>query len=190
MTIRKAHTVAASTYRKTAQKKILDHAGWSALAPKPVVLTKGTFDILHAGHLALFSYCAYKARECGADAMVAVVVETDESVRARKGKNRPYQAQSERALQIALLENVDVVLLAAKSELPDVVRAVRPRVYVKGMDTAGTEQSSETQNLVIDVDVTRNLERSDMDEACDFIVFTDDGSVSTSSLVKRILESK
>ncbi|HNV45384.1 MAG TPA: adenylyltransferase/cytidyltransferase family protein, partial [Candidatus Woesebacteria bacterium] len=55
-----------------------------------VVLTQGSFDLVHIGHA---RYCE-KAKSFGD--LLIVGVDSDEKVRARKGKNRPIVPQDER----------------------------------------------------------------------------------------------
>jgi D-beta-D-heptose 7-phosphate kinase / D-beta-D-heptose 1-phosphate adenosyltransferase len=93
-----------------------------------VVTTNGCFDILHAGHVS----CLETARGFGD--LLIVGVNTDESVRALKGKGRPVNPLLERMRVLAGLRSVDLVCPFAELT-PDVfLRAVRPRVHVKGGD--------------------------------------------------------
>src|SRR3954470_24902960 len=68
-----------------------------------LVFTNGCFDILHVGHV---RYLA-KARALG-DALL-VAINSDRSVRALKGTNRPVMNEAERAEILAALEAVDFV---------------------------------------------------------------------------------
>lgn len=97
--------------------------------PRPVVLTNGVFDILHRGHV---TYLA-QARSLGASLVVAV--NSDESVRMLgKGPDRPINNEKDRAAVLAALESVDRVVIF-KDKVPlEVVRKVRPDIYVKGGD--------------------------------------------------------
>lgn len=97
--------------------------------PRPLVFTNGVFDILHRGHV---SYLA-AARAMGAALVVAI--NTDASVRMLgKGDDRPYNAQNDRALVLAALASVDMVLFFAERTPCDLIRMVRPDIYVKGGD--------------------------------------------------------
>src|SRR5215470_18605231 len=68
-----------------------------------IVLTNGCFDLLHAGHL---SYLR-QARELGDKLMVAV--NSDTSIRALKGINRPINSQKSRIEALSSLQFVDYV---------------------------------------------------------------------------------
>lgn len=102
-------------------------AGWSA-AGQRVVLTNGCFDLLHAGHV---QYLA-AARALG-DVLI-VAINDDSSVARLKGPGRPLQSLEDRSLVLAALRAVDAVVAFDGDTAVDVVRAVRPDVYVKGGD--------------------------------------------------------
>lgn len=96
---------------------------------RPLVFTNGVFDILHRGHV---TYLA-AARAMGASLIVAI--NTDQSVRMLgKGDDRPYNHETDRALVLAGLASVDRVVFFATRTPCDLVREVRPDIYVKGGD--------------------------------------------------------
>ena len=93
-----------------------------------LVFTNGCFDLLHVGHVRYLQ----AARDCG-DAL-AVAVNGDASVRALKGPTRPINSEADRAEVLAALECVDFVTFFHTSRVDEVIRIVRPHVYVKGGD--------------------------------------------------------
>jgi len=93
-----------------------------------VVFTNGCFDLLHRGHA---EYLA-QARGC-ADALL-VAVNSDASVRALKGPERPIVSEADRAYLLASLEAVDAVVIFSDTRPLEVFPAVVPDVYVKGGD--------------------------------------------------------
>lgn len=95
-----------------------------------VVLSNGAFDLLHAGHV---TYLA-AARALG-DVLI-VALNSDRSVRAYKGPNRPIVPQEQRGIVLAALRSVDYVTLFDTPTAEHVVAALRPDVYVKGGDYA------------------------------------------------------
>ncbi len=97
---------------------------------KQVVLTNGCFDLLHIGHLRYLE----KARQLGD--LLVVGVNSDESVRALKGAERPILPESARAELVAGLECVDYVVLFSEPNAVNLVEMVRPTYYVKGGDYA------------------------------------------------------
>jgi D-glycero-beta-D-manno-heptose 1-phosphate adenylyltransferase len=97
---------------------------------KELVFTNGCFDILHRGHVAYLNY----ARSQG-DALV-VAVNTDASIKANKGENRPIHQEDDRAYVVGSLRAVDYVVYFADQEPKDVVAQILPQVLVKGNDWA------------------------------------------------------
>jgi rfaE bifunctional protein nucleotidyltransferase chain/domain len=98
---------------------------------RPMVFTNGVFDILHRGHA---SYLA-QARDFGASLVVGV--NSDASVKLLgKGDDRPINSQEDRMALLAALESVDLVILFANKTPVELIKRVRPDVYVKGGDYA------------------------------------------------------
>lgn len=180
-----ATTASASSMHSRARGKVFHAESLPVVAANAAVVTKGTFDLLHAGHLALIAFCSQQAAAMDSKSVV-VVVESDESVRSRKGPRRPIQPQEQRALQIALLSDVQVVVVASKNELPKVLAHMQPAVYVKGMDTSGALDTTETSNATLSLSAAVNGELLSLPQSCRVVVFTDDGSLSTSAIIQRI----
>lgn len=101
-----------------------------ALAGLRVVFTNGCFDLIHDGHL---RYLA-AARELG-DILV-VGLNSDASVQRLKGPQRPVKNQDGRALLLASLLQVDLVVIFDEDTPADLIRMVHPDVLVKGGDWA------------------------------------------------------
>jgi D-beta-D-heptose 7-phosphate kinase/D-beta-D-heptose 1-phosphate adenosyltransferase len=95
---------------------------------KRIVFTNGCFDLLHPGHMRYLD----AARQLG-DYLV-VAVNTDRSVKAIKGANRPIQSQDERTELLAALSFVDAVVLFDQDNPLEVIRHLVPNVLVKGGD--------------------------------------------------------
>jgi D-beta-D-heptose 7-phosphate kinase/D-beta-D-heptose 1-phosphate adenosyltransferase len=93
-----------------------------------VVFTNGVFDLLHPGHVRYLR----DARVLG-DALI-VAVNSDRSVRALKGPNRPVNAEQERAEVLRGLGSVDAVVIFDEDTPHRVIRAIQPDVLVKGAD--------------------------------------------------------
>ena len=94
-----------------------------------IVFTNGCFDLLHRGHI---EYLAQTA-DCGDKLIVAV--NSDESVnKLNKGVNRPLQDEYSRALIIASLAFVDLVIIFNEQTPIHLIRDILPSVLVKGGD--------------------------------------------------------
>ena len=100
-----------------------------AALPGPVVFTNGVFDVLHRGHA---TYLA-QARALGASLVVGV--NTDASARSLgKGPDRPLNNEADRATLLAALESVSLVTWFDEDTPVELLRALRPQIYVKGGD--------------------------------------------------------
>lgn len=95
-----------------------------------LVFTNGVFDLLHPGHV---RYLA-EARAHGTHLIVAV--NSDRSVRAIKGPERPINAERDRAEVLAALAVVDAVVVFDEDDPYAIISAIQPDVLVKGADWA------------------------------------------------------
>jgi D-glycero-beta-D-manno-heptose 1-phosphate adenylyltransferase len=93
-----------------------------------VVFTNGCFDILHLGHVDYLE----KASALGQKMVVAL--NTDQSVSALKGPERPINKEYARARIIASLSFVDAVILFGEETPLSVIEALVPDILVKGND--------------------------------------------------------
>ena len=111
-----------------------------AAAPPPdgersgvLVATGGCFDLLHAGHVATLQ----AARALG-DRLV-VCVNSDASVARLKGPGRPLQPVEDRVRILRALACVDDVVVFEEDTPEQVLRTLRPKLWVKGGDYSGVE---------------------------------------------------
>jgi rfaE bifunctional protein nucleotidyltransferase chain/domain/rfaE bifunctional protein kinase chain/domain len=93
-----------------------------------VVATGGCFDLLHTGHLRTLR----AARALG-DCLV-VCLNSDSSVRALKGADRPINNQTDRAELLAGLDCVDAVAIFTDNTPIPLLNRLRPDIWVKGGD--------------------------------------------------------
>lgn len=98
-----------------------------------IVFTNGCFDILHKGHVSYLQ----KAKELG-DILV-VGLNSDHSVKALKGEERPINSQEDRAYLLASLECVDFVIIFDELTPYELIKEISPSVLVKGADYEGKE---------------------------------------------------
>ncbi|MEV7124597.1 D-glycero-beta-D-manno-heptose 1-phosphate adenylyltransferase [Streptomyces sp. NPDC093260] len=98
-----------------------------------VVAAGGCFDLLHAGHVGLLQ----AARRIG-DCLV-VCVNSDASVRRRKGDGRPVNPLADRTRVLRALACVDAVAVFDEDTPERLLSELRPDVWVKGGDYAGAD---------------------------------------------------
>ncbi|MFH1681351.1 MAG: D-glycero-beta-D-manno-heptose 1-phosphate adenylyltransferase [Candidatus Eisenbacteria bacterium] len=131
------------------------------------VFTNGCFDILHVGHVDVLR----RAKEAGD--LLAVGLNTDESVRRLKGEGRPLVGEGERGEVVAALEMVDFVVLFGEETPARLIERLRPDVLVKGGDYSPDE--------IVGADTVRG-------SGGEVIVVPLRAGVSTRGLVERIVE--
>lgn len=102
-------------------------AQWRLLS-KSIAFTNGVFDILHQGHIFSLSQAAKEAD------LLIVGLNTDSSVKRLKGESRPLHNQDARALLLASLQIVDVVVLFEEDTPLELIKSLMPDVLVKGGD--------------------------------------------------------
>ncbi|MBN1905196.1 MAG: D-glycero-beta-D-manno-heptose 1-phosphate adenylyltransferase [Deltaproteobacteria bacterium] len=95
---------------------------------KRIVFTNGCFDILHIGHARYL----HEAKSLGDFLIVAV--NSDRSVKALKGPERPVVPENERSEMIAALGCVDMAIIFDEETPYEVIKKIVPHVLVKGGD--------------------------------------------------------
>lgn len=95
---------------------------------RKVVFTNGCFDLLHPGHVSYLE----EARRQG-DFLV-VGLNSDSSVRAIKGPERPVSDEQSRARVLAALGAVDRVVLFHEETPLNLITTIIPDILVKGAD--------------------------------------------------------
>ena len=95
---------------------------------RTIVFTNGVFDILHAGHVQLLR----QAKTLG-DILV-VGVNSDRSAQQSKARHRPIHSERDRAALVDALDMVDYVVLFDEAIPLELLRKLRPQLFVKGGD--------------------------------------------------------
>ncbi|MGA0332754.1 MAG: adenylyltransferase/cytidyltransferase family protein [Kiritimatiellia bacterium] len=98
------------------------------LSGEKVVMTNGTFDLLHAGHVGYLEW----SRKQG-DRLI-VGLNTDASIQRIKGDKRPLVLEPHRATLLAGLECVDAVVLFDEDEPKELIARLLPDILVKASD--------------------------------------------------------
>jgi rfaE bifunctional protein nucleotidyltransferase chain/domain len=93
-----------------------------------VVFTNGCFDILHLGHVDYLE----KASQTGSQLIVGI--NTDRSVKALKGPERPIHSEYARARLIAALGFVSMVIIFDEDTPLELIKSLAPDVLIKGND--------------------------------------------------------
>ena len=89
-------------------------------------LCHGVFDFIHFGHIKYFE----KAKNLTGKLIVSIT--PDEFV--NKGPNRPYYDTIKRSEMLASLEIVDLVIINNKPDAIDLIKKIKPKYYVKGVE--------------------------------------------------------
>ena len=95
---------------------------------KKVGLCHGGFDLLHAGHIKHFESAK---KLCD---ILFVSITSDKFVALRKGSGRPVFNEKLRAYMIASTEFVDYVMISDFNLGVEVIKALKPDYYIKGID--------------------------------------------------------
>jgi D-beta-D-heptose 7-phosphate kinase / D-beta-D-heptose 1-phosphate adenosyltransferase len=122
-----AHQAPAEAKVCTPQRMAEEVARWKARGLR-VGFTNGCFDILHKGHVAYLN----QARSW-CDRLI-VGVNDDASVRRLKGESRPVNDLESRAVVLAGLGAVDLVVPFEADTPIELIELARPDVLIKGAD--------------------------------------------------------
>lgn len=95
---------------------------------KRIGFTNGCFDLIHPGHISLLAQARAKC-----DRLV-VGLNSDASVQRLKGAGRPVQGEMARAIVLASLAMVDLVVIFGEDTPETLIHALRPDALIKGAD--------------------------------------------------------
>ncbi|OGR04328.1 MAG: hypothetical protein A2284_16955 [Deltaproteobacteria bacterium RIFOXYA12_FULL_61_11] len=100
-----------------------------------VIFTNGCFDMLHFGHIEFFR----QARALGD--LLVVATNSDRSIRAIKGQNRPHIRERQRLYLLASIDCIDHLILFDDETPLRLLEALRPQILVKAghQDIVGAE---------------------------------------------------
>jgi len=123
-------------------KLVADYVKQQRQRHKKIVLTQGSFDMLHIGHA---RYCK-EAKSYG-DILI-VGVDSDQKIKKRKGEDRPIVPEDERLEMLTYLTSVDLAVLkklsAPKWEL---IKIIKPDVLIATKETYKPEQIEELKKI-------------------------------------------
>ncbi len=117
-------------------KKINDLVKIRQKIKKKYVLCHGVFDIVHPGHLHHLAYAKSKAN------YLIASVTSDKFI--NKGIYRPHVPEKLRALNLAMLEIVDYVVINNEKESLNILSKLKPDFYAKGFEYSRNNRPIET----------------------------------------------
>lgn len=94
-------------------------------------MVNGCFDLLHPGHVELFRQARSRCD------VLFVAVNTDNSVKALKGNDRPFVPEEGRLMMVGSTRFVDYVVPIEESTCMALVDAINPDVYVTTTEHMG-----------------------------------------------------
>ena len=137
---------------------------------KKIGITFSTFDLLHAGHIAML---AEAKNHC--DYLIAGL-QTDPTIDRPETKNKPVQSIVERQIQLASCRFVDeVVVYSTEQDLIDLLLILPVDVRILGVEYAHTDFSGRQEGG---------------DKGIEHIFNSRDHSFSSSSLRKRVADAQ
>lgn len=98
-----------------------------------IIFTNGCFDLLHSGHIKIIK----ESKKLG-DILI-VAINSDSSVKKLKGPERPVVKAAERAQLLALLDEVDYVIIFNELTPLKVIKQLKPHTITKGGDYRESE---------------------------------------------------
>jgi len=104
---------------------------------KKVVLTSGTFDLLHYGHV---KYLEEAKKTGGKNAELIVIVARDSTIKKRKGR-KPVMPEDQRRSLVEALKVVDEAILGYEDfDMIKVVEKTNPDIIAVGHDQSDIER--------------------------------------------------
>lgn len=91
----------------------------------PIVLTTGTFNIVHAGHINLFNYCSKLGK-------VIVGINNDNYLK-HKYKSKAISLEN-RLSVLYSLKQIDEIYVFDEPNPSNLIKNIKPDIYVKGPD--------------------------------------------------------
>jgi glycerol-3-phosphate cytidylyltransferase len=133
-------------------------------------ITFSTFDLLHAGHVAMLSECK---NHC--DYLIAAL-QTDPTIDRPDTKNPPVQSIVERQIQLAATRYVDeIVVYQTEKDLEDILLTLPIDVRILGVEYADKDFTGRQICIDRDIEIVYNKR---------------DHSFSSSNLRKRVAEAQ
>ena len=122
---------------------------------KIIGFTNGCFDLLHTGHI---SYLKSEKQKCD---ILILGLNSDESIRKLKGKNRPIVEQKDRVEILSSFPFVDKIVVFDELTPIKLIKKIKPDIIFKGKDykkndVVGFHESKKWHGRVILIDFVEN----------------------------------
>jgi rfaE bifunctional protein nucleotidyltransferase chain/domain len=141
---------------KKTQKKLKNYSGIPALVNKyrkqgkKIILTSGSFDMLHIGH------CRYLCDAKSHGDVLFVGVDSDKKIKSRKGPDRPVVPQDERLEMLTYINDVDHVVVKKITESKwELIKIIKPDVLIATADTYTPSQKEQLEEYCGKITVLR-----------------------------------
>tara|TARA_Y100000310_G_C20646546_1_gene796977 strand:+ start:1133 stop:1651 length:519 start_codon:yes stop_codon:yes gene_type:complete len=140
------------------------------LEGKKVGLCHGGFDLLHPGHVKHF-----ESAKTFCDVLF-VSLTSDKFVKMRKGVDigRPVYPESLRAYMVACIEFVDNVVISDFNLGVDIIKLLKPNLYIKGPDYEGSAEDE----LMLEKEAIKSVNGE--------IIYTKDVKLSTTDILDYV----
>lgn len=116
-------------------KTLIEHCKGLGLK---IVLTQGTFDMIHVGHGRYLKHAKNQGD------ILIVGIDSDQKVKHRKGPERPIVPETERVEMLTHLRYVDLVFVKQlKDPKWSLIKAIRPDILIATKQTYNTKQLKE-----------------------------------------------
>ena len=135
---------------------------------KKIVLCHGVFDLIHIGHIHHFK----KAKSFGDYLIVSIT----SAKFIKKGPGRPLFDDNQRVEFLKSIKFIDQVLLSNNASSIDVIKLVKPNIYVKGSDYKDNEEDK-TKKILLENALVKKFKGT--------VKYTDDPSFSSSKLINQ-----
>jgi D-beta-D-heptose 7-phosphate kinase/D-beta-D-heptose 1-phosphate adenosyltransferase len=95
---------------------------------KKIVFTNGCFDIIHSAHIKNLQFSKNQGD------ILVVGLNSDESIKKLKGKDRPINSLEERTELLSLFDFIDYIIVFHEDTPLDIIKFLKPNILVKGSD--------------------------------------------------------
>lgn len=132
---------------------------------KKIIFANGCFDVIHAGHIDLFSFAKSKGD------ILIVGLNSDISIKSLKGINRPIIPQNERVFILEAISYINHIIIFDELTANHLIELVRPDVVVKGIDYS--------KKTLPEMEVINK-------HNCKLYYFESDFNTSTTDIIERV----